>query len=205
MPAYKRRIAFAELLEPARGAGEVPAKVGSAIDFSAGKLVQSGNPFDLAISGKGYFAIRQDDGLRYARAGRFTSNSEGRLVDASGGVLQKADGSDLIVTDANFKIRSNGEVVQDGVGSGKVGLFTTTDAGPWVPVPGGFAPPSAGVEAADDAEIVQGAYEASNVSTGDEMVAMMQAVRQAESGQRVMIVYDDIMGRVISTFGDSVR
>jgi flagellar basal-body rod protein FlgG len=47
--------------------------------------------------------------------------------------------------------------------------------------------------------------EASNVSLGDEMVGMMQALRQAESGARLVQVYDDLMGRAITSFGQSGR
>ena len=56
-----------------------------------------------------------------------------------------------------------------------------------------------------DATVQQGVYEASNVNTGDEMVMMMEALRRAEAGQRVINVYDDLMGRAVTTFGESVR
>jgi flagellar basal-body rod protein FlgF len=217
MPAYKRRVAFAELLDRSAGTGAIPAKVGSAVDFTAGKLVQTGNPYDLAISGLGFFAVRQgesadadaaggqSDALRFVRAGRFTRKPDGRLVNAAGGVLQKADGGDLVATGADFKVGTAADVTQDGTGAGKIPVFVAADGARFSPIDGGFAAPSGGAVPSDDAEIVQGAYEAANVSTGDEMVAMMQAIRQAESGQRVMIAYDDLMGRVLSTFGESVR
>jgi flagellar basal-body rod protein FlgF len=53
--------------------------------------------------------------------------------------------------------------------------------------------------------VQQGAYEASNVTTGDEMVLMMEALRRAEAGQRVMNVYDDLLGRAVTSFGENVR
>ena len=57
------------------------------------------------------------------------------------------------------------------------------------------------VTAAGQATVRQGALESSNVSTGDEMVSVMQALRSAEVGQRLVNVYDDLMGRAITTFG----
>ncbi|MFT4025410.1 MAG: flagellar hook-basal body complex protein [Novosphingobium sp.] len=206
-PGYKRRISFAELVDTRTSGGAAGAQIGSAIDPAPGKLVQTGNPYDLAISGPGYFAVRRDDAIRYVRAGRFTRSAEGRLVDAFGGALQKADGNDLVVTDTDLKVLASGEVAADGAGrgSGAVGIFAPVDGTALPPIVGGFAEPPSGMSPAEEAEVVQGAYEASNVSTGDEMVALMQAIRQAESGQRVMIAYDDLMGRVLSTVGDSVR
>lgn len=205
MPAYKRRVPFAELLEQRAAADRVAPNVGTAIDFTAGKLAQTGNPYDLAISGAGFFAVRNGETVRYVRAGRFMRDPDGRLVDAAGGALQKSGGGDVVVFGAAFKVGTGGDISENGTAAGKIGVFTGTDAAPFVPVEGGFAAPPAGAVPADAAEIVQGAYEVSNVSTGDEMVAMMQAIRQAESGQRIMIAYDDLMGRVISTFGESVR
>jgi flagellar basal-body rod protein FlgG len=38
---------------------------------------------------------------------------------------------------------------------------------------------------------------------GDEMVTMMATVRQAEGGARLVQIYDDLIGRAISTFGGS--
>ncbi len=51
--------------------------------------------------------------------------------------------------------------------------------------------------------IHQGALESSNVSNADEMIAVMAAIRRAEAGQRMANVYDDLMGRVLQTFGQS--
>jgi len=51
------------------------------------------------------------------------------------------------------------------------------------------------------AELHQGMLETSNVSTADEMVSIMAALRSAQSGQRVVQVYDDLMGRAVSAFG----
>jgi hypothetical protein len=33
------------------------------------------------------------------------------------------------------------------------------------------------------------------------MVALMEAVRRAETGQRIIGTYDDLMGRALSAFG----
>jgi len=67
----------------------------------------------------------------------------------------------------------------------------------------GFTNPGAPLDLTARGQIHQGAYEAANVSTGDEMVAIMAALRRAESGQKLMGVYDDLMGRVLSTFGQN--
>jgi flagellar basal-body rod protein FlgG len=51
----------------------------------------------------------------------------------------------------------------------------------------------------------QGMLESSTVALGDEMVATMTALRQADAGGRVMQVWDDLMGRAVTTFGQAGR
>ena len=54
---------------------------------------------------------------------------------------------------------------------------------------------------AEQPVVRQGMVEASNVSMADEMLALMAALRSAESAQRVVQVYDDLMGRALTAFG----
>ena len=58
-----------------------------------------------------------------------------------------------------------------------------------------------GMEAVAEPMIRQGMVESSNVSMGDEMVTMMAAMRQAEGGARLVQVYDELMGRALTTLG----
>lgn len=53
------------------------------LNFTQGALLQTGEEFDVAIVGDGFFAV--DDGFQtaYTRAGNLTVNSEGSLVIAS--------------------------------------------------------------------------------------------------------------------------
>lgn len=193
-PAYKRRIAYASLVagsDPADGSRSV---VTAAVDKSPGKLVVTGNPFDLALSGPGLFAVRDNDGVRFGRQGRFTRDGEGHLVDALGGRLQLANGTDLVVADPGFEVRSDGTVIEKGAALGKIAVYGDT-----VDKAGGRP------DLLEKVQVAQGAYEASNVSTADEMVQMMAALRRAESAQRIMITYDELMARAITTFGEGAR
>jgi flagellar basal-body rod protein FlgF len=204
-PAYKRRVAFASLVNGADKSRPIAPQILTGVDFRPGKLVQTGNPYDLAVTGPGFFAVHHEDGMRFTRSGRFTRRDDGRLIDTTGGVLQAVSGGDVIVADRDFEVRSDGRIFIAGAEAGKVALFETPNPGRLTALDGGFADNDGSLSLSADPHLVQGAYEASNVTTGDEMVLMMQALRLAEAGQRVMITYDDLMGRAISTFGDSVK
>jgi flagellar basal-body rod protein FlgF len=204
-PGYKRRTEFAQLLAaPADSAAAMTTARQTAIDFSSGKLVETDNPYDLALTGEGMFAVRTpQDSLLYTRAGQFTRDAEGRLVDAQGAALQ-ADGRDLVLTGAKVEVQKDGVVLEDGAPTARLDLMRFTDRAAATPAAGGaFSAPAGAMEAASEAGVRQGATEMSNVSTAAEMVSIMGALRRAETGQRLVTVYDDLMGRAISTFGQA--
>ena len=63
--------------------------VGRRIDFSQGALSETGNHLDMAISGEGFFQIRTPDGqIGYTRAGLFSLDSMGNLVNNEGMLVQ---------------------------------------------------------------------------------------------------------------------
>src|SRR5579884_3118396 len=54
-----------------------------------GTMTQTGNPFDLAISGRGFFQVLMPDGsTAYTRAGNFSVNDQGQIVTEDGYLVQ---------------------------------------------------------------------------------------------------------------------
>jgi flagellar basal-body rod protein FlgF len=173
-----------------------------ATDFSTGKLQNTASPYDLAILGDGYFTVRTGDALAYTRDGQFHRDQDGHLVTASGAVLQ-ADNGDAIA-DERTKILSDGTMLQDGQAVARLAIAMFDNTQLLTPAGDGcFTAPDHAAQDMATPNVRQGALEASNVSTADEMVAMMGALRSAESGQRVVQVYDDLMGRALTAFGQA--
>src|SRR5690606_31516449 len=53
-----------------------------------GELTSTGNNFDMALTGKGWFQIEAADGsTHYSRAGVFNTNAEGQLVTVDGAAI----------------------------------------------------------------------------------------------------------------------
>jgi flagellar basal body rod protein FlgG len=176
----------------------------TAADFSFGKVVETGNAFDLAIAGAGFFVVRAPSGaLRYTRDGQFHRDAEGRLADGRGAVLQ-ADGADVTVGRDDFEVLGDGVVLAAGAPVARLDIVGFEDPAQATPSQdGGFATAAENVFPVAAPSVRQGALEMSNVTTAAEMVSMMAALRRAESGQRLANVYDDLMGRVISSFGQN--
>ena len=200
---YKSRFRFQHLIGGDLGAPSGDTGLLSSdlsVDFTAGKLQNTGNPLDFSISGPGFFTVRQGDQTLYTRAGQFTRDAEGRLVTSDGAVLQAWNG-DIQVSAGNVSVSADGTVQQDGQPVGQIAIATFDD--PHVLKPAGAGLFSAPVGMARDGaggQLRQGMLESSNVTSAGQMISMMSALRSAEAGQRLVQVYDDLMGQVITSF-----
>jgi flagellar basal-body rod protein FlgF len=176
------------------------------LDLSQGRLTKTGNPLDLAISGPGMFRLRGPDGsIAYSRSGQFQLADGGKVVNAQGFALQAEDG-DLVVPNAAVTVAADGTVLDGDKPVAKIGLFEP-QAGITPTALGGsllLAPEQAMDEVATP-QLRQGMVEASNVTLADEMVSMMDALRQAEGGAHLVQAYDDLIGKAISTLGQGAR
>src|ERR1700748_1186183 len=63
--------------------------VGTPRSMTQGTLNPTGNDLDLAIRGEGFFKVLMTDGtFTYTRDGGFTTDGQGRIVNAQGNLLQ---------------------------------------------------------------------------------------------------------------------
>ncbi|WP_448661568.1 flagellar hook-basal body protein [Sphingomonas sp. CJ20] len=203
-PGFKRKVGFSQLLRAEDGSSAPSSEVMVQRSFAQGNLTETRNSFDLAISGEGFFALRAGDRVVYSRQGQFTRSADGTLVSPQGYVLQQQGGGDLVLDRASAAIQQDGTVLDDGRPVARIELFATPDPSALQSV--GESHFSAGValmEPVRDPVIRQGMVESSNVEMGDEMIAMMAALRQSEGGARLVQVYDDLIGRAISSLGQT--
>ncbi|KQN21433.1 hypothetical protein ASE86_14505 [Sphingomonas sp. Leaf33] len=208
-PGYKRRIGFAEAVAAGSsgrfaGAGDVALSVRH--DRAQARLAETGNPFDLAISGDGYFRVRSGDAVLYTRQGQFRRDADGLLVTPQGYVLQQAGGGDLVIDGATMTVRQDGMVLEGGRPVARLAIEAGADPAAMTAVGESFySVPEGAMGEAEGALVRQGMLEGSNVTLGDEMTQSMIAVRQAESGARLIQLYDELMGRAVSAFGGNGR
>ncbi len=202
-PGYKRHLSFERILESNSysGAGKYLSK--DVIDFSPGKLVDTGRPYDLSIGGSGFFVVGASENLLYTRSGQFERDADGRLVNSQGQALQLDGGGDLILKNGDVKVLQDGTVLEGGAPVGKLAIVDIAPQSAQALDGGVYSAPENAVSVISKPSVHQGMLESSNTSNGQEMVGIMAALRRAETGQRLIGVYDDLMGRVLSTFGQS--
>ena len=89
-----------------------------AVDYQQGALETTGNTYDLAIVGDGFFALDTPNGVRYSRNGAFFKNSQGYLQDIRGYNLLDATGNPIRipsnVADSSVVVTGNGIIYVPG-------------------------------------------------------------------------------------------
>jgi len=176
----------------------------SYIQFSDAPLAQTGNIFDLALLGNGFFAVSTPQGRRYTRNGQFTLDSEKKLITQDGSAVVGENGGDITIEGSqggkDIKIEKDGSIWVDKLFVDKLkivdfadrkalkyagtSLFTNTDINNEEAPASGYS-------------VAQGAYETSNVNVMKEMVNMMTAMRAYESYTQVDQNMADMLDKLI--------
>jgi flagellar basal body rod protein FlgG len=172
-------------------------------DHSAGALKYTGSPLDLGIEGAAFFVVRTELGEAYTRQGNFQRDTLGRLVTATGAVVQ-GTGGDVQLTTTTPRIDESGGVWDGANQVGTLSLVrvsnpeTLIKAGQGLYVPG----PSTEVAHTEGVRVRQGYLEAANVVAMDEMIRIIETVRHFEASQRLMRGYDAMLDRAINVLGE---
>jgi len=209
---FKRELAvtrpFGEMLEAssvkaASGAASFPV-VSTQTDWSAGALVHSGNPLDLALEGQGYFVIDTGEQEAYSRQGTFHLNGEGTLVNVAGQAVL-GNGGEMRLTGPVPLIDVQGNVREGNVVVGQLRVVSVSNPQSLREMGNGMWAASENTEGTpnESARVRQGFSEAANVASMNEMVKMIETVRHFEASQRLVLGYDAMLGRAITDLGNS--
>ena len=171
-------------------------------DLSAGGVVTTGNPLDLAIDGDGFFAVETPEGERWTRSGALQINAEGTLVDLNGyPVLSDLGPIRFEPDETDITFAANGAIItSNGVRSR---LRIAEFENPYALKREGDNLWSEGEQKpAENSRIVQGALERSNVSGVSEMAEMIRVQRSYQSVASLMQRQDELRRTAIQRLGD---
>jgi len=186
---------------------ELPVIEGKWTDLSQGALVPTGNPLDLALSGRGFFALNGPNGIDYTRNGSFTISKSNQLATPDGHTLRNTrdQGRPIQVDPAQaVSIDKYGVVSQGGQEIGQIEITQTAAAASSLAKLGNSyfslvnpasAPPVPAAGAT--AEVLQGNLEQSNVSPADNAIRLVGVMRQFEMLERAMRIGADMNKQVI--------
>ena len=174
--------------------------------FQQGNIIQTENPLDLAVQGRGFFQILQPDGtIGFTRDGQFQRSSTGTVVTSNGLELQPSitipdntvsvtvgsDGtvSALVAGSTNATQIGNIQLVDfiNPVGLEPIGdnLFIETAASG---APQTGTPGTTGL-----GTLIQGSVESSNVNVVEELVNMIETQRAYEMNSKAIETTDEML------------
>jgi flagellar basal-body rod protein FlgF len=170
-------------------------------DLAPGSIVQTGNPFDIALSGDGFLVVETPEGERWTRAGALQLDAEGTLVDFDGNPVM-GDGGAITFDagDTDVAIDATGAVSTAAGAKGRLRIVEFADPQTLTRV-GSNLFSGGEPEAAVATRVVQGAIEKSNVNGITEIAEMIRVQRSYESVTAIMQRQDDIRREAINTLG----
>jgi len=191
---YKRQIPFSEILSDSGDVG-----VRNITSQEQGNLVKTSNPLDLALTGKGFFVLKGDDGgTEITRDGRFKISPDGLLVSddsmpvmGQNGIISLEDS--LVENNSEIKVNKDGEIK---IGDRTIATLLVVDVDNSSSLTragnSNFKVENQGYQVASPNEyaISQGYLEEANTNPIEEMEAMIQLNKNYESAQKVINALD---------------
>ena len=149
-------------------------------DQQAGPLQHTGNPFDLAIGGAGFFSVQTAQGPRLTRAGRFGPLPDGTIADSAGQPLLDDAGSPMRIAaaDSNVQVTADGVISAASGRIGRIGVVQPGDLNRMTAEGGRDLRADNATTPVPAPRVIQGAVESSNVSPVLEMTRMMDTLRE---------------------------
>jgi len=181
-------------------------------NYEQGSFKNTGNPYDIALSGEGFFAVEfknkeGETSTKYTRDGSFTLNAEGYLVTKDGDfVLGKSTtgANSYIKLDPtqNAAIDQSGTIYQNNVRVTQLQLTDFADYNYLEHYGENFYQPVEGATLETGTpKVFAGYLEMSNVQVVSEMVNMISVTRQYESNQKIINAYDETLDIAVNQLG----
>lgn len=179
--------------------------IATLLDFSEGPVEETGNPLDLAITGKGFFVVQTEDGERYTRKGRFKLDDGGQLVNQNGEPLLSTGNSPFFLgpEDTEITISRDGTVATNNGDLGRIKLVDFENPQLLKRFAGGLFSTEQTPRDVESPEIIQGMLEGSNVQPILEMAKMIEISRTYDSVRKFIDREDERMRSMIKEMGQT--
>lgn len=180
--------------------------------FSNGSVLQTDNPLDLAVNGRGFFQVSMPDGtVAFTRNGQFQLDQQGQMVTSNGYVVQPP----ITIPQGAKSVTVSADGIVSALAAGaaaptQVGTLQITD----FINPAGLQPigenlfaetvasgtPTAGNPGQNGlGRLMQGSLEASNVNVVEELVNMIETQRAYEMNSKAIETVDSMLQYVNQT------
>jgi flagellar basal-body rod protein FlgF len=167
--------------------------------LESGRLRKTGNPYDMAIRGPGFFEVKTAQGIRYTRNGVFHLDGHRRLVTEGGDPVMGQRG-EIKLQPGDVVISPGGAIHVNGQESATIKVVEFPDDKPPHKSDNGlFSGDSP--KTSKEAVIESGYVEESNVNALTEMVKLIQGMRMYESAQKLIQTFDRMTEMAVQGVG----
>lgn len=178
-------------------------------DYSQGPIHETGNTFDMAISGCGFFPVEftnkaGETSTKYTRDGNFTLNVKGEVVNKNGDFLLDEGGNHIVLDPlADFRVDRMGYVYQNDVVQTKISLVDFDDYRYLEKYGENYVTALEGVNQTQPplSQIISGYLEDSNVQVVQEMVDLINFTRAYETNQKMIQAIDSTLETAVTKVG----
>jgi flagellar basal body rod protein FlgG len=187
----------AEAASDASTATTLPVIERNWTDFSQGSLVPTGNPLDVALSGKGFLTAMSPAGSVFTRDGGLHLSTQGELETQDGYPVQDSNGKAIRVDASKpVEITPDGTVRQDGQELARIAVVDFPDASA-LSKRGHAYFSSSSQSVPSSALIEQGKLESANSQPAESAVRLVGVMRQFEMLQRAMTIGTEMNKRAL--------
>lgn len=166
-----------------------------------GTTRQTGNDFDLAIEGSGFFAVETPAGVRYTRNGTFAKNIVGDLVTQDGNRVLGQNGP-IRINGNKMTVSETGQILVDDIPADQLQIvgfadeqqLTKEGSSLYAAAPDIQQQPATGL-------VLQGYLEGANVNVVSEMVNLINSYRTYEANAKTVQSQDQILDKAVNEVG----
>lgn len=175
-------------------------------DYTQGSVLQTGNPLDLSVTGRGFLQITMPDGtIAYTRDGAFTLDNQGNVVTSSGFPLQPAinvpAGTQTVSIGNDGTVTVVSQASPQGTKVGQIQLADFINEEGLQPIGNNLLVESAASGAPQVGtagtnglgSLQQHALETSNVNSVTELVSMIECQRSYEMNSKAISTTDQML------------
>lgn len=186
------------------GMGVKPGSVYRIMEQGAPQV--TGNVYDLAINGRGYFQITLPNGdTAYTRAGNFAINDEGNVVTAQGYLVEPnitipQDALDIVINESGEVLtKQPGQIAFANQGQVQLALFTNEGGleaigdNLFMETPASGTATTGTPQSDGYGSVKQGVRENSNVNVVEEITNLITAQRAYEMNSKVIKASDEML------------
>lgn len=166
-----------------------------------GNLKETGRTLDFALGEGGFFSIGLPDGtLAFTRSGNFKTDAEDYLVDMEGnpviGLDENGNNIQIRVDNDNFTVDNTGNIMG---GGNRLLIADFNDYENLNYIGENFF--TSNEYNIVNGDVNQGYLEMSNVDLADQMIALIENLREFQANQRMMHSIDETLAKTVSEVG----